>query len=204
MTKYLQINDLLYRHQYGFLRGKSTEHNLIHVVNYIANSVNNGKYCIGLFLDFKKAFDVCDHSSLLKKLYKFGIANEAHDWFRSYLSNRIQKVDIDGPKTINISVLQGTTLGPILFLCYINDIFYATNLATFLFADDTSCLAEHTNINQLISFVNKELHKLANWFKSNKMAVNISKTKYIIFRTRGQKLITILVTYYLTIMKLGR
>ena len=70
-----------------------------------------------------------------------------------YPCNRVQKVDIDGPKTINISVLQGTTLRPILFLCYINDIFYATNLATFLFADDTSCLAEHTNINQLISFV---------------------------------------------------
>ena len=67
LTNHLQVNDLLYKHQYGFLRGKSTEHNLIHVVNYIANSLNNGKYCIGLFLDLKKAFDVCDHSILLKK-----------------------------------------------------------------------------------------------------------------------------------------
>ena len=92
------------------------------------------------------------------------------------------------PKIINISVLQGTTLGPILFLCYINDIFSATKLATFLFADDTSCLAEHSNLNDLISFINVELHKLANWFKCNKMAVNVSKTKYIIFRTRGKKI----------------
>ena len=79
MTNHLQVNDLLYKHQYGFLRGKSTEHNLIHVVNYIANSLNNGKYCIGLFLDLKKAFDVCDHSILLKKQKKFGIKNEAHN-----------------------------------------------------------------------------------------------------------------------------
>ena len=190
LTNHLQVNDLLYKHQYGFLRGKSTEHNLIHVVNYIANSLNNGKYCIGLFLDLKKAFDVCDHSILLKKLKKFGVKNEAHNWFRSYLTNRVQKVDIAGqissPKVINISVLQGTTLGPILFLCYINDIFYATNLATYLFADDTSCLAEHSNLNELISFINEELHKLANWFKSNRMAVNVSKTNYIIFRTRGK------------------
>ena len=70
LTNHLQVNDLLYKHQYGFLRGKSTEHNLIHVVNYIANSLNNGKYCIGLFLDLKKAFDVCDHSILLKKTKK--------------------------------------------------------------------------------------------------------------------------------------
>ena len=155
-----------------------------------ANYLNNSKYCIGLFLDLKKAFDVCDHSILLKKLKKFGVKNEAHNWFRSYLTNRVQKVDIAGqissPKVINISVLQGTTLGPILFLCYINNIFYATNLATYLFADDTSCLAEHSNLNELISFINEELHKLANWFKSNKMAVNVSKTKYKIFRTRGK------------------
>ena len=90
---------------------------------------------------------------------------------------------------INISVLQGTTLGPILFLCYINDIFTATSLATFLFADDTSCLAEHNDLNTLINYVNCELQKLSNWFDSNKMAVNISKTKYIIFRTKGKKIL---------------
>jgi hypothetical protein len=99
-------------------------------------------------------------------------------------------VDINGKLSneaiINISVLQGTTLGPILFLCYINDIFTATELATFLFADDTSCLARHKNLNDLIAFFNTEMQKLSNWFRSNQMAVNIAKTKYIIFRTKGK------------------
>ena len=79
-------------------------------------------------------------------------------------------------------------MGPILFLCYINDIYSATDLATFLFANNTSCLAENKNLPELISFINIELQKLANWFRSNKMAVNISKTKYIIFRTKGKKI----------------
>jgi hypothetical protein len=71
-------------------------------------------------------------------------------------------------------------------LCYINDIFNATELATFLFADDTSCLAEHKNLSELINYVNGELRKLANWFRANRMAVNISKTNYIIFHTKGK------------------
>jgi Reverse transcriptase (RNA-dependent DNA polymerase) len=82
-----------------------------------------------------------------------GIEGTELDWFRNYLLNRYQKVDINGSYSnellINISVLQGSILGPLLFLCYINDIYTATDLATFLFADDTSCLAEHNNLNDL-------------------------------------------------------
>ena len=192
LINHLEINDLLYKHQYGFLKGKSTEQNLLHVVNFISNALNSGNFCIGIFLDLKKAFDVCSHSILLKKLKKLGVEGVALDWFTSYLSNRKQRVDINGhlssEKSINISVLQGSILGPTLFLCYINDLFTVTNLATFLFADDTSCLAEHNNLQELINFVNVELQKISNWFRSNKMAVNISKTKFIIFRTKGKKI----------------
>ena len=192
LTNHLQLNDLLYKHQYGFQRGRSTEQNLLHVINFISNSLNNGNYCIGLFLDQKKAFDVCSHSILLKKLKKFGIEGTALAWFSSYLINRKQKVDINNnlssEKLVNISVLQGSILGPTLFLCYINDLFTATKLATFLFADDTSGLAEGKNLPDLIKFMNIEIQKLANWFRSNKMAVNISKTKFIIFRTKGKKI----------------
>ncbi len=208
LTNHLQINKLLYEHQYGFQRGLSTEHNLLHVINNISSALNNGNYCIGVFLDLRKAFDVCSHDILLKKLTKFGIKEKEYDWFKSYLCNRRQKVDINGilstERTINISVLQGTTLGPILFLCYINDIFYATNLSLFLFADDTTCFAEHKDLRSLINFINYELQKISNWLDSNKMAINISKTKYIIFRTKGKPIDENTVRVYFNTNEIGK
>ncbi len=192
LTNHLQLNNLLYKHQYGFMRGLSTEHNLMHVTNFISSALNDSEYCIGIFLDLRKAFDVCSHDILLKKLNRLGVEGKEYSWFKTYLANRKQKVDINGilsdESIINISVLQGTTLGPILFLCYINDIYTATTLATYLFADDTTCLAKNKNLNALIDYVNIELRKLSNWFDSNKMAINVSKTKYIIFRTKGKKI----------------
>jgi hypothetical protein len=132
LTNHLELNNLLYKNQYGFLRNTSTEHNLVQVVNFISNAINNGNYCVGVFLDLKKAFDVCSHDILLKKLIKFGIDENQLKWFSSYLKNRFQRVDINGRYSsdmqINISVMQGTILGQILFLCYINDIHTATKL----------------------------------------------------------------------------
>jgi hypothetical protein len=192
LTNHLQLNNLLHKHQYGFQRNRSTEQNLIQVVNFIGSALNKGNYCIGIFLDLRKAFDSCSHEILLSKLEKLGIRGNVLAWFDSYLKNRMQQVDINGTlsSTLEIlfGVLQGSNLGPLLFLCYINDIFSATDLATFLFADDTSCLAEHKNLHDLIIYVNSELRKLANWFRSNRMAVNISKTNYIIFHSKGKQI----------------
>jgi Reverse transcriptase (RNA-dependent DNA polymerase) len=193
LVYHLERNKLLYKHQYGFLKGKCTEHNLLHVTNKISQALNDGKYCIGLFLDLKKAFDVCSHDILLKKLEKaFGIKGTTLLWFKNYLSNRTQVVDINGKLSyscnINISVLQGSILGPILFLCYINDLPNVTNLNMFLFADDASGLKESKNLPELIDLCNIEIQKLSNWFRANKMAVNISKTKFIIFHTKGKRI----------------
>ena len=105
--------------------------------------MNENNYCIGVFLDLKKAFDVCSHEILLKKLKKMGITGNSFKWFESYLSGRSQSVDISGNLSefidLDISVIQGSTLGPLLFLCYITDFFSATSLFSVLFADDTSC-----------------------------------------------------------------
>jgi hypothetical protein len=192
LVDHLESNNLLYVHQYGFLKGKSTEHNLLHLTNKIGEAINDDKYCIGIFLDLKKAFDVVSHKILLKKLKRLGIDGIALQWFESYLSNRTQQVDINGnlsdSKNLDISVLQGTILGPILFLCYINDLPLSTSLLSFLFADDTSCTASDKNLPNLINHVNTELQKIANWFRANKMAVNISKTKFIIFHGKGKKI----------------
>jgi hypothetical protein len=161
-------------------------------VNYISRALNEGNYCIGVFLDLKKAFDVCSHEILLKKLRKMGIRGIALSWFKNYLAGRSQYVDVNGSKSdpleIDISVIQGSTLGPILFLCYINDFFTATSLFSILFADDTTCLGQGKNLKDLTNYVNSELQKISNWFRSNKIAVNTAKTKFIVFRTRGKRI----------------
>jgi hypothetical protein len=121
-----------------------------------------------------------------------GIVGTALEWFKSYLSDRSQVVDISGhhsrPKKIKISVLQGSILGPILFLCFINDLHSVTSLLTLMYADDTFSLDSHEDLNTLIHTVNNEINKMAVWFRANKLAVNINKTKYMIFRMKGKNI----------------
>jgi hypothetical protein len=119
-----------------------------------------------------------------------GIQGTALEWFKNYLSGRSQKVEINGtlsePLDIDISVIQGSILGPILFLCYINDFWTITSLFSVLFADDTTGLGKGKNLRDLTIYVNCELQKIANWFRANKMALNVAKTKFMVFRTRGK------------------
>jgi len=126
------------------------------------------------------------------KLSKMGVRGTALDWFRSYLDERSQIVDINGnlskSRKIKISIMQGSILGPILFLCYINDLYRVTDLFTFMYADDTFTLDSGEDLNELIIRVNNEINKIAVWFRANKLAGNISKTKYMVFRMKGKKI----------------
>jgi hypothetical protein len=119
------------------------------------------------------------------KLERMGVVGTALEWFKSYLNNRTQFVDINGThsreRKIKISILQGSILGPILFLCYINDLFRITNLLTLMFADDTFSVKSGSDLNQLIATVNVEINKMAVWFRANKLAVNKNKIKSIFF-----------------------
>ena len=158
----------------------------------MSKALNNGDFCIGVFLDLKRAFDVCYHQILIKKLAKIGLSGHTLNWFKSYLSNRTQRVLISGelsdPRPIDISVLQGSILGPILFLIMINDLPYSSDFITYLFADDTQGLLTGKDLPSLIDKVNGELKKLSEWFKANKIKVNTSKTKFIIFHPKGKKI----------------
>jgi len=190
LTNHLEINKLFYPKQFGFQKGLSTEHNLLHLTNFVSTAMNENKISIGIFLDLKKAFDLVPHSILLKKLEKLGVKNTSLNWFRSYLSNRTQCVEINGVKSslksINISVMQGSVLGPLLFLCFINDLNKSTSLLSLLFADDTCLLASGFNLKDLIIHCNTELQKVANWFSANHLAINVSKCKFIVFHNKGK------------------
>jgi hypothetical protein len=120
-----------------------------------------------------------------------GINGVTLKWFENYLSGRSQRVEIDGFLSdlceIAISIMQGSILGSILFLCFINDFPKCTELLSLLFADDTAGLAAGPELGPLINFCNIEMQKIATWFRANRMAVNISKTKYIIFKSKNKK-----------------
>jgi hypothetical protein len=188
LYKYLTINNLLSPCQYGFQKNKSTDLAILELQDRITSAITNKLACVGIFLDLSKAFDTLNHSLLLKKLEHYGIRGLAQTWFRSYLDNRRQftctnNINSD-PSAVTCGVPQGSILGPLLFLVYINDITNISNDSdyhTILFADDTNLIFEHENPTTLIKIINKELIKISNWFLANKLSLNTDKTKYISF-----------------------
>ncbi len=193
LVNHLEINKLITDAQFGFQRRLSPEQNIIHLTNFVTEALNENKFCIGIFLDLQKAFDVVPHEILLKKLHNLGIRDTPLKWFKSYLQNRSQYVEINGKKSskrsINISVMQGSVLGPLLFLCFINDLTNASSLLRLLlFADDTCALDKDHNLKDLILRCNIELQKIANWFLINKILLNISKCKFILFHKQEKNL----------------
>ena len=139
-------------------------------------------------MDFSKSFDIVDHSILLNKVYKYGIRGVAHTWVSSYLYGRQQFVSFNDNKSktfsISCGVPQGSILGSLLFLLYVNDIAQVSSfLFPILYADDTNLSLQGKCLNTLIEKINLELQKIIEWLKCIKLSQNIDKTHYIIFRS---------------------
>ena len=187
LYEFLDEHEILFINQFGFRKKSSTIHALLDITERIRKTMDEGKYGCGVFIDLKKAFDTVNHEILLTKLEHYGIRNNTLNWFRSYLSDRKQFVFFNGVSSnvldISCGVPQGSVLGPLLFLLYINDLPNISNkLQFFLFADDTNLYYESDDLAELEKTMNKELKLLSLWLNVNRLALNIGKTNFIIFR----------------------
>ena len=192
LYSYLNSNGFLSTNQSGFRALHSTLTTLLKNTDDWYSGMDLGKYVGTVFVDLKKAFDTVDHNILLQKLNHYGVQELDLKWFESYLSNRKQFIRIDGVdssiQNINTGVPQGSCLGPLLFLVYINDLPYSVkNAKVSIYADDTSLALQSENISQLTAALNDDLRNLHLWLKGNKLSLNVAKTQSLLISTKHRQ-----------------
>jgi hypothetical protein len=180
---YLESNNILYKQQYGFRQKHTTEDALHKLISVVTKAKHQKKQALSVFIDLKKAFDTVNIPILLDKLKYYGIDNQELAWFHNYLSQRTQGVSY---KNISSTLLhtimgvpQGSILGPLLFLIYINDLPAGVEFTTLLFADDTTLTLVGPNLLELYEKANNELESASDWFRSNKLSLHPKKTRFL-------------------------
>ena len=193
MYSFLEENKLIYNRQFGFRSNYSTEHALINLTEYIKNLLDSGNIVCGVFIDLEKAFDTVNHEILCQKLIYYGFRCKSQLLIKSFLSNRKQYVSINGfnsgNQDITCGVPQGSNLGPLLFLLYINDFrfsLYQSNSNHF--ADDTCILFSSSKLKTIESILNYDLKCASIWFRENRLSLNVSKSKLLTFHSKQKKI----------------
>lgn len=189
LTEYLSFANLNSKNQYGFKKKSNTQATIFDMISEIQSGLDKNKKVVVVFFDLKKAFDSIDRKILLRKLYEYGVTGSEFMWFQSYLCDRSQYSECENFKSnfesINYGVVQGSCLGPTLFSCYMNSLLdNELGGKPFLYADDLALVFSENTMVDLQTIINQDMLKIRSWMNKHKLSVNISKTKYMIFKSK--------------------